>query len=306
MTDTFTLDEVLNGENFIITDGVNVQGRWYERAVYPAGSFAKLNQEVLTMLVEQELPAALNWVSSPKIHFVQRGVDELQRFAGIISHKLSSLNDYEKGSNKSRTKSKRIKINGPERVNGKILMENLNLMYNNLLKVAKRSIYVPENEELFRTISNLVDVVADNSNAIKDYSMRHRYQDVSSRKAENLHADEQIVATAIYRSVIGEPTAIVSGDSDIGRLLYHTVRLVTNLEMPNNAQFYDLFNQNPVFTYFIIHSGMLEPHFNTDSLKKFKRFAIEDINEPRLVRTKQRLEELSREILSLATVTATQ
>lgn len=114
----------------------------------------------------------------------------------------------------------------------------------------------------YAVIETMVTAVSEEAYSKKDYSYRVGGH-IGSRTAD-LHADEELVATAMYLSTLAfEQVSILTADSDIGRIVDHVVRAVIEAEVPGSFTFIGKLKANPVRVYFVQSPGFATLSYDT-------------------------------------------
>ncbi len=219
--ETLTLEQLLEKEQSILMDsGVVVpKGNFYANNLYPYKHFSELDSESLNDYLSNFISME-NLIRNPQVYTVQPVNDELTRFGTLLGDKLAHMNrtfeDLKKGY-------KHIEVNDLDmaRQNQEIL-SNLSFTMNRITKYSKRKIISLGHEEKFISLAQVTYRIAALPGIKIDYSAR--YGEAVRDKPADLHADEELAATALYYPIAeGTPCAIFTGDSDIQRIVNSTI-----------------------------------------------------------------------------------
>ncbi len=225
-----SFEDIMDREIYIISDSDthNTSGvDWYADFVYPADYYHEM--DIHSLSSSAHCVAGLrDWFSEPRVHAVPNVVAEIARFRDILHYKVTMLNEFETARHRSSGKNRVVnrrkrKMNGRfEERSGeaKSILEGICFDYVRIFKSAEKNAFRPESPDRFRCIGEKVLHVAESTGCKVDNKalFGQRYTD-----CEDLHADEQIVAAALYRSLYeGKETAIVTPDSDLARILVNT------------------------------------------------------------------------------------
>ena len=207
----YTLDQVLGEQkrvfldrNIYLPQGI---GNWYGKIVYNR-QFHELDKDLL-LEVNDSLKQEITLWYQPTTFSTEKVVEEIRIFNQILQERLDY---FRRNLKRRRSKSGGI----PPTVNGHPFLRVCN-NHATILQAATSSLYKPRNQDVFEVLEDLVISVGRETSAKIDFSKRH-----GNRKRNNvdLHTDEQVVAAAIYSSVVeNTPCAIVTPDSDHQRLL---------------------------------------------------------------------------------------
>lgn len=263
-----SFEDILAREDYVLSDTEthNVSGlNWYADFVYPAVHYSEIDLRELSSAAGR-VALLRRWFSEPAVHAVPNVVAEVSRFSGILHDKLTMLNRFErtghKSSNKDRAaKRRKRKLRGRfERRSSeaKGMFEGICFDYMNIHRSAQKGVFRPESPEKFGCIERKVRSVAERTGAKRD---NRGFYGRLYTDCEDLHADEQIVAAALYRSLCeGCETAIVTPDSDIARILvnvYHGMK--SERKESAEAVSFSL-SRFPVRLYFVRHDAGSDEH----------------------------------------------
>lgn len=203
------MDELLH-EPLILSDATpfNRRGSSYQEVFYPAKKFRQL--EGLGALID-EVRLHREWFSQPNVVTTERVADELARMDRMYRQKLKHLN---------RAKATRGRRKGLKELSEKsanqVLFEDLAFGTNKLARTAKNSLLHVARPGLYTAFVDTLTSFATENGVKRDYSERHG----SIRRAQDLHADEELVGASLYLSVVERrPHAVVTSDHDLHTLL---------------------------------------------------------------------------------------
>lgn len=254
----FPLDWIVEEEPVVFLDTCVIPGSLFSlfrdvnkfREVSLPG-LSVLNQEVSELVT---LWSHKNTYSTPKV------LTELNKLVVKLYCQFKYLKSEEKKEYLPRWKQddyRELKsIMGREEMHGVC-----SLYRKQLLGTAELSLYSPSDQEIFELLEHKV-IEIGKENSVKRYSPKR------NGKAD-LHTDEQLVATALYHSLIEKSSsAIVSKDSDIQRLLVQT-----QICFNEHSDFWRIsraLKDNPVRVYFVIGKGKVECNVDTSQSDSFR------------------------------------
>lgn len=253
-SDTADIDDILEQEQLILTDNSFISGSnsssstWYYDNIYPAKRFSDLGIGALNDALEL-YENTLLWLPNPNVYTTSGVVDEMRNFRDILNDKLSWFREFEsKGSLHS---GKSHKYNDDlEASEKRKLLEDFCKLYHNVVKLADRSVFKPSYKEEFKALENIVTEVTRHTGAKIDFEFRYRG---FPKKYGDTHADEQLVAAALYSSIIDNvPSTIVTGDSDIERIFLNTLNYLKNANLQGFKNLLRLVEKNPIHIYFVL------------------------------------------------------
>ncbi len=235
------------GSRILIDSGAEAReiSGWYRQGVYEKQTFAQIDPSHLQTVIGS-LTNFLNLVSMPQIYTTSRVVAEIARFKEKIHEKLEHLIRRENPNRKH------IKNEDDGNYTRK-LFEEIVLTYNSLHRIASKSVFAPRSIK-FTNLLNTMSIIAENTHTIKDYGLR--YEDEHMRRSEDLHADEELVAAALYSSFEKKPSAILTGDSDLTHLLESAVKLLGNTDIRGHEQVLSALIDYPIHIYFVTQEGL--------------------------------------------------
>lgn len=244
----FTHEDILRfelGSTILVDSGAEAReiNRWYKEEVYEKKTFSQLDTSYLS-LVKENLTKFLNLLSRQEISTVSRVVSEIARFKEKIHEKLEHL------IRRENYHGRRIKNQEHENY-GRTVFEEIMLTYKEMHRIAAKSVFTPRDPK-FEGLVKAMDIISSSSSSIKDYGSR--YGDEHTRRSEDLHADEELVAAAIYNSLEQKPSAIITGDSDLSILLQNAIRFLGNLR--NSKSTLDSLRTYSIHIYFVSQEGL--------------------------------------------------
>ncbi len=244
----YTHEDILrleHGSRILVDSGAEASkiSSWYKDHVYEKRTFAQLDTSYLNS-VKENLTNFLNLLSRKEISTVSRVVAEIARFKEKIHEKLEHM------ILKENNPVRRFK-NQENKNYGREVFEEIMLVYKEMHRIASKSIFAPRNPK-FEGLVKAMDIISSSSSSIKDYGLR--YGDEHTRRSEDLHADEELVAAAIYNSLEQNPSAIITGDSDLSILLQNAIRFLGNLK--NSKSTLDYLRTHSIHIYFVSSEGL--------------------------------------------------
>ena len=240
-------EQALANESYVLSDTEPIHpglSAAYAESIFPANNFLQLDDAVLEYM-SRHIAESVSLFSMPKMHVPVKVYAEIKIFQDIICDKMAALNQLDKKSQERYHKSPNKKYDALRQKRKEKLCD-LCFDYVNLCKVVKDSVFRPENPVVFSELERLVVDVAERCGSKIDFS--HRYSSPKSKRDDS-HADEQLVAAALYRTLCdGQSTAILTPDSDIRRILIHTCRRLTG----RHAGFPTILGRYPIKVYFVL------------------------------------------------------
>ena len=252
MTNYLTYEDVLRLETeslILIDSGAEAReiSGWYKQEVYEKKTFAQMDHSYLQVVLEN-LTRFLNLVALPQIFTTSRVVAEIARFKEKIHEKLENLIRRENSNYKTHIKKHEEHENYTRE-----LFEDIMLTYKEIHRLAGKSTFAPSDVK-FDNLVKVMSTVADNTFNIKDYGLRH--EDEHMRRSDDLRADDELVAAALYSSFDKKPSAIMTGDSDLIILLENAVRFLGNQDMQRHTHVLSALRNHPVHIYFVSAEGL--------------------------------------------------
>jgi len=252
MGEALTFDDVLQKEDRIFTDTeISPQEPfgWYY-TVYDAKAYSQLNQDLLFQVLKSA-EEMREWMSHPRVKATARVADEIKRFRDIIRNKLKFLNRYERQMLRGKRRAVQDSVG---RDMGKDLLESIGFVYHQIFGKARHKQFKPDNQQMFSYLEQMVLDVAATTDAKRDHAAN--YGKLPSQ-AEDLHGDESLVAAALYTALVDfQPSAIVTLDSDIQRLLEITLRKLASGEIKDTYDVADAARHNNIRVYVAVDDGL--------------------------------------------------
>jgi len=251
MGEAVTFEDVLQREERIFTDteiSPQEQDGWYNDTVYGARRYSQLNHCLLFQVL-QSAEEMRDWMSNPRVNATARVADEIKRFRDIIRNKLKFLNRYERQMLRGRH---RVLQDSVGRDMGKDLLESIGFVYHQIFGKARHKQFKPRHQQMFSYLEQMVLDVAATTDAKRDHAANY-----GKLQAEDLHADESLVAAALYTAVVDfQPSAIVTLDIDIRRLLEVTLRKLACGEIKDTYGVYGAARYNNIRVYVAVDDGL--------------------------------------------------
>jgi hypothetical protein len=214
-----SLETITQDEPFILVDS-NIDSvqtgaaGWYRDAIYPTKRFCEMDIAVLDE-VQRNVVISEAFFSHDSVHTVPRVAEEMAKIGAILKDKQTCLAKYEKKA-RSRDSNTWRKVDDEQKSERRELFADLCWRFDKLARKAALVTYRPQDSAVFETLYSVALNVAALTHAKVDFGVR--YGD-PSRVENDIHADEELVATALYRTMVErEPCAIVSMDTDIIRI----------------------------------------------------------------------------------------
>jgi hypothetical protein len=249
----FDFQQVLEREHYVLTDAAPCSAgyhhNWYAVNVYPASRFYELDGVVLAKAVNIVEQLAW-WYSQENVHATPRVLQEIMRFKDILCKKTDAL--WESEQRFERFQHRKLSEDYVAARNAhKETLEYICLGYSDVCRSARNSIFQPSEQDDFAVMEEAA------MQATVLFSSKHESvkKMVCGRKSEDLHADEELVAAAFYRSVfLQQESCIVSPDSDIGRIIYHSYRFIDEVLLKGDKMVRAMLTEHPVRYYFVVSS----------------------------------------------------
>jgi hypothetical protein len=215
--------------------------------VYPVACFRDLDRDVLSR-VSSYTRRLQQWFSEENVHAVPKVIAEMARFRDILRNKVEALNrlDRLKAARMKEPEDECEKSLGEE---NRRLLNDVCFGYVNACRLAGKNHFVAGEPESFSLLEDAVVRAAALSRSKRDFNRRHGHY---LAQPADLHADEQIAAAAIYRSVFEhEDCCIVSPDSDIPRILVDACKYIEEVELRGDRLASAALRKHPVRVYFV-------------------------------------------------------
>lgn len=245
-----THEQVMENEDFILTDSDvhnHLHRDWYAQWVYEARDFKELDVAML-MEVAEYTRQTEGWLSQPNVYAVPNVFAEIYRFKEILRDKVSAL------ERAYRNMPQRLRMAEDEHASerrqaGKAVLSSICFSYVNATRLARKGMFMPSDRE-FEVLEDAVMAAAMACDSKRDSSV----DCLRGRSApSDLHADEQLVAAALYRSFFEDkPSCIVTPDSDIARLLIDSCNYIEEMFLDGARLATRALEKNPVRVYFLV------------------------------------------------------
>lgn len=262
-----SFDDIIKREPLILTDGgleTRDNSDWYKFEVYDSHNYSQIDYQA-TYNKAKFLEEFKNWWLEPSVLTSEKITEEIKRYLDDIREKLKYLNEEERNRPK-RYKKKNLKVHYDNTENIRKPLEEVALLYNQIYQIAKKSVFKPNDPIKFACLENIVLTIAENSKAKRNFSFRYNNFD---SKAKDLHADEELVASALYSSIVDkEGVCIVTGDSDINRLLLSVhCHLIHSGMYDINGYLLLALEENPIHIYFNTTWNALDYVLDTSKIR---------------------------------------
>ncbi len=237
---SFSLWEIIKEEGQVFLDSSLMPGPFYY-TIRKAASFRELDLPKLQSFNRHLSETSSAWsventFSTPKV------LDEIALMQEMIYKQLRFFERREQSEHLPRWKHEDQRESLT--VQGRDLLSSISTAYSIILRKAILSKYSPQDKDLFVLLENKVIEVGEETSAKVKYNNKRR----SSRTDQ--HTDEQLVAAALYSSVVEKnPCSIVSIDSDIQRLVVQT-QVYFN-ERKDLWEVSKALRENPIRVYFV-------------------------------------------------------
>ncbi len=288
---------ILDREQVILTDN-NLQfsgdSGWYENEVYHARRFSSIKLDILSGTITS-LEERLWWLSHPNVYITEKILEEVKRFTYVISNKLISLNRPERLSSPSRQRDYQHRhktLDGHDSHEGsghgrsdyessgqRQLMESIGFLYKEIVRISKKSIFKPARRGVLISLENVVETITAHTAAKFDFYDFCANSENTAKKYEDLHADEQLVATALYISLVDMTSnCIVTKDRDIRKILVNILNYLSHAETMEANHILSALIEKPISVYFELDIGRPVCVFDTFKPKESKSAYISPIS----------------------------
>jgi hypothetical protein len=264
-----SFEEMLEREEYVLVDTSvheSVSG-WFKEGIYPVSSFSGIDEELL-ISKRDGLKYFVSFLEEPRTYTSQGVSLELEKARNMVEFKISRLERLTYGPPRKKSKGRK------REQNRKFLREIRDLFYQSSLQ-ARKSILKPENKDLYSLLENFVFKVSEHTNAKKDFS--YRYKGYQGGNKEELHTDEQLVSLALYLSVQGNESCIVTRDSDLRRILLNSVRYLSDSRVSSQDCLLDSIKGNRIKVYYNSSLRMGELTFDTSEFELWNELSQEEI-----------------------------
>jgi len=284
-----SFEEILEKEELILADAsISTQDEkgfdWYFNEVYPADHFSEISEGVLRY-VRDDLNFFVSFLENSHVYTSKGVALEVKNARKMVNEKIEYLEEKEPKDSFSmelsdhgsfRKRLRRKKNHNPN--NGgntqRELLREIRELFHESYCQSRRSI-LPVQRNLYHPLENLVLEVTKHTKAKRDFGYRYGKPGPKSDK-EDFHTDEQLVSLAIYSSVQGEESCIVTRDSDLRRILFNTIRYLLD---PNASDFQidvlEDIGTNGIRIYNTLFSGL---EFDTSRPESMTRLPSEEVS----------------------------
>jgi len=258
-------EEIVNNESLILIDSGLSTGKpgeaWYRIGVYEAKKYSELDADILHKWIA-ELRDLSNLLLRPNIRTVEKVVDEFVYTRELLREKLIKLNGRQMTIKKLHRDKYRIQQGCEETEFKKGLLEELCFLYHEVQRVAKRTVLDHFDQNKFNLLERAVISIAEVSWAKRDFS--YPYKNSFRKKEGDSHTDEQLVAAALYLSILdGTESCILTKDSHIKRILKNAYAYLTCNEIPINKIVLEALREKPIRAYFVKGQGTVDLEVDT-------------------------------------------
>ena len=232
----FTLDEVLQRENYILCDysiSNPVETDWYADHIYGVNRFSELELHPIEM--QRDFMRFFAELLGSSKTLVSRGIPlEIQTMVNLLEGKKNFLLMRDHGGERGR--ERRFSEEKRNSVEREIFEEICDLFYKSYNQ-ASRKVFSTKNEQIYTFLERLVLSVSEHTEAKTD--LRGFYNpERRPKRTKDFHTDEQTIAISIYLSVFENQKGCVLGrDSDLRRILFNTMSF---LSIPNRREYREI------------------------------------------------------------------
>lgn len=246
----FTLEQLLEREPLILMDtGVQTsKGDLYAEGIYPYKHFSEMNPDILNLFLSDYISTE-GLIRNPNVFTVEPVISELIRFENILRNKLEHMNRTyaDLRTNPRRQFKKMDMLDFDMAEHNREILGEVPFAINRIVRYSQRKLVKIEDRKKFIRMAERTYRIAKRPKVKVSYAARYNRQHVS--KHEDLHADEELVAAALYLTAIeGQPSAIFTGDSDILRILNCTILDLDKQERWSRVK--EAFGMFPIKVYF--------------------------------------------------------
>ncbi len=273
-----SFDDILEREDYVICDsGIADSGI---EDLYPLNHFL----EIPTPLLKRQLGGVelfLQLLEDPGVITVPGVSREIKIARELLGSKLRYLlADTRRLSNGNR---KRLMYKCRNKIKR---LKRIQELHHILYQTLKRKAFAPREKPVYNFLESVVLSVAKNSDAKIDFGNSYGHE--SPRPVEDFHTDEQLVAMAIYLSCVeGKSGGILTGDSDIKRILRNTIFYLAHSGHAGYREIINLVAKNPIKVYHI--ELPREAGISWDSSWNFSRGNISFISQERMAQIRAEL-----------------
>ena len=213
----FVLEQIVEREgkrNAVVLFDTNVYDLSLLENTYELRSYRQLDPNRLRHAVDAQ-QRLLQWIAEPNLHTVEGVHAECQQQQVLFTEKTRYWNAREKARRAHHKGGGKDRQEEQEQLVGQLNADGLRL-----IKALRHAILRPVYPELYRHVVDAVIGMEDQLHLKQkggkiDYQQRRWRREYADRRT-----DEQLVAMGLYLSLVeGKPSAIVSRDGDIEKLL---------------------------------------------------------------------------------------
>lgn len=275
----FTFNEILESNDYVLCDtsitGIE-KGDWYWDSIYPVHRFSELDIGEIENKI-RSIKSFNDFLMHLKV-FVTGGVSrETFTIISLLADKIKFLS-WRKGLTKRDGKLRReIEEESTEE---SVLKEIYNSFFESYVLTKRFRFEFPHgNNGAYNFLEKIVLNVAEHTHAKIDYEEVY-HPNRRPKKVEDFHTDEQLVATALYLSVVEEKSCgILTRDSDIRRILYHTLSYLTYYHEHERPKYREILQSIKRWKIKVYHntdvrSQLAELDYNSFKFNHKKRIGI--------------------------------
>lgn len=274
-----TFDEILRQESYVICDSslTSISSPdWYQGWVYDARFFSEIKRDILEAEI-MDLKYFLEVLRNP-IVFTTKGVlYELKNARDMIGDKLKFLNKQENlvgGKNRKRLH---------RGDNQKILLQQILDTFYESSRQSESSVFFPRQKFQYNALERIVLKVTKHTDSKIDLDELYPEKRAKPKKVQDFHTDEEIVASALYLSVIDSRMGcILTRDSDIRRILMNTLTYMSLSDVKGLHDIRNTVKKNRIRIYYVTESERGNLVFDTSefdpSRRKLSREIIDSID----------------------------
>ena len=231
----FSFQEILDAEDYVICDS-SIRNALIKE-IYPVKTFSNLDVDILHKSIESS-SIFLSLLEDPNSLTTRGVIEEIETARDIIANQLRYL--VQNSSNGKKKYGERDKHKSG-------MLRQVQELHHQSYKVAKKSLFIPGNRQIYGFLERVVIAVAEMTEAKIDYS--YLYGEQKAPKKDN-HTDEQLVSAALYLSAVDRKSgAILTKDSDIKRIVRHTLHYLYNSANNGYREIARLVKDHPVKVY---------------------------------------------------------
>ena len=277
-----TFDEILRQESYVICDSSLTSvsyANWYQDGVYDASFFSEINRDILKAEII-DLKYFLEVLRNPFVFTTKGVLYELKNSRCMVGDKLKFLNKQE---NLMGRKNRKRFHRGD---NHKILLQQILDTFYESSRQSESSVFFPEQKFQYNALERIVFKVTKHTDSKIYLDELYPKKRVKPKKVQDFHADEEMVASALYLSAVDSKIGcILTRDSDIRRILINTLAYMSLSDVKG---FYDIRNtvkKNRIRIYYVTKSKRGDLVFDTSkfdhSRSRLSREIIDSIDKDR-------------------------